>query len=76
MLEYHQKLFVEILDDPDKAFTKLVIQRGLEPEAVLEFYNLCDRMSKKLEEQKEGFIYFRPLLQEFAQKLDKRLEAG
>ena len=74
-LEYHQKLLVQLLRDPNRPFTKLVVERNLGPEEVYEFHRLCDNLSKKMEEQKaEGFLYFHPLLKEFSESLNEKLE--
>lgn len=74
-LEYYQQLLLEIVNTNDYPFTKLIIQKKLGPEEVLEFQHLCEYMNKKLQEQKaEGLLYFYPLLKEFSDKLNRKLE--
>lgn len=73
-IEYHQKLLTKMINDPKNALTKLIILNDLSSQEVEDFYQLCEMMSKKLEEQKaEGFVYFHPLLEEFKAKLTKKL---
>jgi hypothetical protein len=74
-LEYHQKLLIQLLRDQNRPFTKLVVERNLGPEEVYEFHGLCDKLSNKMQEQKaEGFLYFHPLLKEFSENLNEKLE--
>ncbi|CEE01020.1 MULTISPECIES: DUF1878 family protein [Bacillaceae] len=74
-LEYYQQLLLEIVNTNDYPFTKLIIQKKLGPEEVLEFQHLCEYMNNKLQEQKaEGLLYFYPLLKEFSDKLNRKLE--
>lgn len=74
-LEYHQQLLIQLVDHTKKTFTKLIIQKNLGPEEVEEFHRLCEYLNKKMKEQKaEGFLYFHPLLKEFTEKLNKKLE--
>ncbi len=65
LLEYHQKLFVKLLNNPNLAFYKLIIENGLTEQEINKFNNKCDELSMKLEQQKaEGFVYFHPLFVE------------
>lgn len=74
-LEYHQKLLMQIVDNPNKEFFKLVIENSLEEKDVQEFLMLCEKMDKEWEEQKaEGFVYFLPLFQKFSIQLHSRLQ--
>jgi hypothetical protein len=76
LLRYHQRLIVEMLDRPDKEFYKLVIYYGLTEVEVKEFFDLCESLNMKLEEQKaEGFVYFHPLYRLFLERLNKKLSA-
>ncbi|MCU9612510.1 YhaI family protein [Caldibacillus lycopersici] len=76
-LEYHQQLMFQLIDRTNVSFTKLIVEKNLGQEEVMEFHKLCDDMSKKLEEQKaEGFLYFHPLLTEFSSKLNHKLEVN
>jgi hypothetical protein len=74
-LEYHQQLLIQLVDHTKKTFTKLIIQKNLGPEEVEEFHRLCEYLNKKMKEQKaEGFLYFHPLLKEFSEKVNKKLD--
>ncbi|WP_082195277.1 DUF1878 family protein [Bacillus andreraoultii] len=74
-LEYHQKLLLELVDMAEHPFTKLIIRKNLGRQEVSDFLELCERMNNKLQEQKaEGFLNFHPLLKEFAEELNKKLE--
>lgn len=74
-LEYHQELLTDFIDEADYPFTRLIIRKNLSREEVIQFYDLCDQMNKKLQEQKaEGLVYFHPLLKEFSKKLNKKLD--
>lgn len=74
-LEYHQQLLLQIIENPNNEFSKLIVWKKLTQEEVVDFYHLCDEMSKKLEEQKaDGFVYFYPLLNEFSEKLNDKLD--
>jgi hypothetical protein len=74
-LEYHQKLLVQLLDNPQLEFYKLIIKHGLTEQEVVKFFYLCDEMSIKMEEQKaEGFVYFHPLFHELSESLPEHLD--
>ena len=74
-LEYHQELLTDFIDEADYPFTRLIIRKNLSREEVIQFYDLCDQINKKLQEQKaEGLVYFHPLLKEFSKKLNKKLD--
>lgn len=67
ILEYHQKLLVELISDQTLNFYKLIIKHGLSEQEVKEFFSLCEELTIKMEEQKaEGFVYFHPLFEEFS----------
>lgn len=73
-IAYHQRLLAEFIDEK-YAFTKLIIKQDLAPEEVAEFLRLCDDLNKKMEEQRaEGFVYFHPLLEEWLEKLNRKLD--
>lgn len=74
-LEYHQQLLLDLINTEHYPFTKLIIQKEMDKEEVFEFYQLCEYMSNNLQEQKaEGFLNFYPLLKEFSEKLNRKLE--
>lgn len=73
-LEYHQKLLLKLLNDPKLDLYKLIIENGITEQEIKQFYTLCDKMSKKLEEQKaEGYVYFHPLFHELSVSLPYKL---
>ena len=77
LLEYHQKLLLQLLINPNLAFYKLIIEKGLTEKEVKDFFQLCDKMSIQLEEQKaEGYVYFHPLFNEFADSLPGNLSVN
>ncbi|EKN70250.1 hypothetical protein BABA_06176 [Neobacillus bataviensis LMG 21833] len=75
LLEYHQKLFVKLLNNPKLEFYKLVIENGLNEQETEKFFDLCDKLSMKLEEQKaEGYVYFHPLFEQLSAALPANLK--
>lgn len=74
LLEYHQKLVIMLLKNPNLEFYKLIIENRITEQETQMFYSLCDKLSKKMEEQKaEGFVYFYPLFDEFLDSLPPNL---
>jgi hypothetical protein len=74
LLEYHQKLLFKILNNQKLDFYKLIIENGISEEEVRKFFDLCDELSKKMEEQKaEGYVYFHPLFNELSTSLPSHL---
>lgn len=74
-LEFHQRLLLQIVDHPNKAFFKLVIENSLGEEDVEAFFLLCEKINNEWEEQKaEGFVHFLPLFQKFSIQLHSRLK--
>lgn len=75
LLEYHQRLLLKLLAAPNLEFYRLVIENGLSEQEVQAFYQLCENLNIKMEEQKaEGFIHFHPLFNEFLNLLPKKLD--
>lgn len=75
LLEYHQKLLLKLIDNPKLVFYKLVIDKGISEQEVKRFFKICEKICKKLEEQKaEGFINFSPLFAEFSASLPITLQ--
>lgn len=76
LLEYHQKLLLNLLTDPNLEFYRLVIENGVSEHEVEAFNLLCENLNIKMEEQKaEGFINFHPLFNEFLYLLPEKLNA-
>jgi hypothetical protein len=76
LLEYHQKLLLKLLRDPNLEFYRVVIENGLSEHEVGTFNRLCENLNIKMEEQKaEGFIHFHPLFNEFLYSLPEKLNA-
>lgn len=74
LLEYHQKLLLNLLSNPKLNYYKLIIEKGISEEEVQKFFNLCDDLSMKMEEQKaEGYVYFHPLFNELSASLPSNL---
>ena len=75
ILEYHQKLFIKLLNNPKLDFYKVIIEFGISEQETQKFFSLCDELTIKMEEQKaEGFVYFHPLFEEFSISLPQRLD--
>jgi hypothetical protein len=75
LLEYHQRLLIQMINNPRSEFYKLVIEKGISEREVQVFLQLCDDLHIKLEEQKaEGFLYFHPLFNEFLNGLPEAFE--
>jgi hypothetical protein len=73
-IQYHQKLIVSMIHSPNQNFHKLIVENELFEEEVKEFYQLCEKLSIELEEQKaEGFVYFHPLYHMFSTSLNSKL---
>jgi arginyl-tRNA synthetase len=76
LIQYHQRLIVDMLEKSDEHFYKLIIKRGLTEAEVHEIFYLCEKLNIELEEQKaEGFVYYHPLYQQFLENLNKNLVA-
>ena len=74
-LEYHQKLLLALLTNPKLEFYKLIIEHGISQQEITKFFNLCDKLSIQLEEQKaEGYVYFHPLFDELSASLPGSLD--
>ncbi|MFJ5715031.1 DUF1878 family protein [Neobacillus sp. NPDC093127] len=74
LLEYHQKLLIKLLKNPELKFYQLMIENGITEQEEEKFYYLCDELSMKLEEQKaEGYVYFQPLFDELSASLPAKL---
>lgn len=74
LLEYHQQLLLQLLDNPKLQFNKLIIEKGLTKLDVEQFYQICDELSIELEKQKaEGFVYYHPLFNKLAESLPANL---
>ena len=76
LLEYHQKLLVQLVANPKLDFFKKIVEKGISEQEVESFFKLCDGLSLLMEEQKaEGFLHFYPLYQQFTASLPKNLQA-
>ncbi|MGF2615247.1 DUF1878 family protein [Rossellomorea vietnamensis] len=73
-IEFQQKLLMEMIPERGYDFYKLIIKKGLSEAQLQEFYQLCERLNIKCQEQKaEGFVFFAPLFKEFTEELNSRL---
>ncbi|WHY02020.1 DUF1878 family protein [Neobacillus sp. DY30] len=76
ILEYHQKLLLKLLTDPNLEFYRLVIENGISEHEVEAFKLLCENLNIKMAKQKaEGFINFHPLFNEFLYLIPEKLNA-
>ncbi len=74
LLEFHQTLLLKITADPTLGFYRLIIENGISEQEVQRFFNLCQELSIKMEEQKaEGFVHFYPLFDQFSASLPQAL---
>jgi len=77
MLEYHLSLLLKMNKSTSETFFKLIIEKSISEEEVNQFYNQCEKMSKKYKEQKaEGFVYFQPLYENFIRELHPKLNGA
>lgn len=77
MLEYHQKLLLNMIKESHLPFDQLVIKKSLKERDVEEFYRLCESLTMELNEQKaEGFVHFHPLFEQFQNRLHPNLQAS
>lgn len=77
LLEYHQKLLLKIITNPNLDFYKLIVEKGITEQEVIAFFERCDKLTIQMEEQKaEGFLYFYPLFNEFTASLPRKLSAN
>jgi len=75
LLEYHQKLLVKLINNPNLEFYKLIIEYGLTEQEIDKFYYLCNELSIKLDKQKaEGYVYFHPLFVELSASLPAKMK--
>ena len=75
LLEFHQRLLIKLLRNPNNDFDRLIVENGLSEREVNNFYRLCDELTVKLAEQKaEGFVHFHPLLNQLSAVLPAHLK--
>lgn len=76
LLEYHQKLLLELTGNANLPFYRLIIEKRISEQEVQRFIKLCEEICKKMDEQKaEGFVHFYPLFNEFSTSLPPTLQA-
>jgi len=76
-LEFHQRLLLQMIDGNRVPFLRLIIEKNLDEEEMEHFYQLCDELNKKWQEQKEeGFLFFESLLEEFQKRLNPKLDVA
>ncbi|NSL51999.1 DUF1878 family protein [Calidifontibacillus erzurumensis] len=74
-IEYYQRLLLEMMRGHRFPLHELIMRKDLTEEDVEEFFSLCEELNHKWKQQKEeGFVYFSPLLNEFMEKLNPKLE--
>lgn len=75
LLEFHQKLLLKLVSNPQLEFYKLIVEKGISEQDVQRFLRNCDDLNNKMAEQKaEGFVHFHPLLNEFSLSLPSNLQ--
>lgn len=73
-LEYHQQLLLEMTQETGHEFDKLIIKKNMDKQEVEAFYNLCEKMSMRMEEEKaEQYVFHAPLFNEFLHQLNPKL---
>ena len=76
MLEFHQKLLMQMVEGTKLKFYYLMIEKSLTQSEMNRIFLFCEKMSIELKKQKaEGFVYFHPLFNEFHSFLQPKLEA-
>jgi hypothetical protein len=64
-----------MLSDSNFDFYRVIIENGITEQEVNTFYQLCEKLSMKLAEQKaEGYVHFHPLLIELSASLPANLK--
>ncbi|RWR14592.1 DUF1878 family protein [Siminovitchia fortis] len=75
LLEYHQKLLLDMIQPVNKDFDLLIIKKRLAEKEVEEFFQLCEELSAEMEKQKaEKFVFHFPLFKQFTSKLNGKLQ--
>ncbi|WP_180953759.1 DUF1878 family protein [Bacillus sp. T33-2] len=75
MLEFHQKLLLQMISGNKDKFNKLIIQKAVTEKELTVINELCEKLSIELEEQKaEGFVHFHPLFEEFTDAIRHKLQ--
>ncbi|HHY74451.1 MAG TPA: DUF1878 family protein [Bacillus bacterium] len=74
-IEYHQRLLLEMIQTQNFPVYRLIVKNDLSEEEVEELFKLCDDLTIQYEQQKEeGFVYFMPLLTQFINLVNKKLD--
>lgn len=74
-IEYHQQLLLEMIQTQSFPAYRLIVKSDLSEEEVEEIFQLCEELSDKFKQQKEeGFVYFIPLLTQFIDSLNNKLD--
>ncbi len=74
-IEYHQQLLLEMIQTQSFPAYRLIVKNDLSEEEVEEVFRLCKELSLQFEQQKEeGFVYFIPLLTQFINSLNHKLD--
>ncbi|HHW39295.1 MAG TPA: DUF1878 family protein [Bacillales bacterium] len=74
-IEYHQQLLLEMIQTQNFPAYRLIVKSDLSEEEVEEVFRLCEELSLQYEQQKEeGFVYFIPLLTQFIDLLNQKLD--
>jgi hypothetical protein len=76
MLEYHQKLLLNMVKGTNLKFDCLIVERSLTQKEASDILIFCEKLSKELQKQKaEGFVHFHPLYNEFQAAMQPKLGA-
>lgn len=74
-IEYHQQLLLEMMQTHSFPAYRIIVKNDLSEEEVAEIFRLCEKLSAQFEQQKEeGFVYFIPLLTQFTDLLNNKLD--
>jgi hypothetical protein len=74
-IEYHQQLLFDMIQTQSFPAYRLIVKNDLSEEEVEEIFQLCEKLSTQYEQQKEeGFVYFIPLLTQFIDLLNNKLD--
>lgn len=73
-IEYHQQLLLQMMQTQTFPAYRLIVKNDLSEEEVSEIFRLCEELTAQYQQQKEeGFVYFNPLLTQFINLLNKKL---
>ena len=73
-LRYHQELLINVIRNRDAELDLLIVEKNLTREQGMTLLKTCEDMSNKMQiEKAEGYVHFRPLLQQLRNKINPNI---